>query len=158
MTPITDMPDSTSHDLVINRFFDAPRELVYACWTDAEHLARWGGAPEGLTVTVEEQDIRVGGAYRICMTSPDGDEYRLQGVYRELIAPEKIVFTHAWIMPGGISAPETLVTIQLKKSGNGTELIFRQTGLTSPDARDGHTQGWNSTFDRLTDYLFTMRD
>lgn len=148
------MTDMISADLVITRLFDAPRELVYACWTDPEHLARWGGAPEGLTVTVEQQDIRVGGAYKICMTSPDGDEYWLQGIYRELVAPEKIVFTHAWIMPDGNSAPDTLVTILLKNTvKNGTELIFRQTGLPSPEARDGHAEGWNSTFDRLAAFL-----
>lgn len=156
------MPDTNRHELLITRLFDAPRELVYACWTDPEHLARWGGAPEGLTVVVEEQDIRVGGSYRICMRSPEGDEYRLQGVYRELVAPEKIVFTHAWVLQDGTSAPETLVTILLEKSKNGTELIFRQTGLPSRDARAGHEEGWRSTFDRLgaflADYLSTVRD
>jgi uncharacterized protein YndB with AHSA1/START domain len=151
-------PTLKNHELVINRLLDAPRELVYACWTDPEHLARWGGAPEGMTVIVEYQDIRVHGLFRICMRSPDGIDYRLQGTYQELVKPERIVFTHAWIHEDGSLAKETLVTITLKTSGNGTELTIRQTGLTSEASREGHEEGWNSTFDRLADYLSKARE
>ena len=68
--------DSPDHELVINRLLDAPRELVYACWTEPEHLARWGGCPEGLTVDVEFQDIRVDGMFRVRMRSPHGSMRR----------------------------------------------------------------------------------
>jgi uncharacterized protein YndB with AHSA1/START domain len=144
-------------DLTINRVFDAPRELVYACWTESEHLARWGGGPEGLTVDVEHQDIREGGMFRVRMHSPHGIDCRLQGVYRELVKPERIEFTHAWIQYDGSLAQESLVTIALKASGNGTELTLRQTGLPSKGSREGHEEGWNSTLDRLTDYLSRIR-
>jgi uncharacterized protein YndB with AHSA1/START domain len=144
-------------ELVINRVLNAPRELVYACWTEPEHLARWEGAPEGLTVFVEHQDIREGGMFRIRMYSPQGIDCRLQGVYRELVKPEKIVFTHTWNLEDGSLAKETVVTILLKTTGNGTELTLRQTGLPSAGSKDGHEEGWNSTFDRLADYLFQGR-
>jgi uncharacterized protein YndB with AHSA1/START domain len=144
-------------ELVINRLLDAPRELVYACWTEPEHLARWGGGPEGLTVDVEYQDIREGGMFRVRMHSPHGIERRLQGFYRELKKPERIAFTHVWIHEDGSLATETLVTITLKTSGNKTELTLRQSGLPSTASRDGHGEGWNSTLDRLTDYLFRSR-
>jgi uncharacterized protein YndB with AHSA1/START domain len=144
-------------ELVINRLLDAPRELVYACWTDPEHMARWGFGPEGLTVDVEHQDIREGGMFRVRMHSPHGIDCRLQGFYRELVAPEKIVFTHTWILEDGSLAKETLVTVTLKTSGNATELTLRQTGLPSQDSRDGHEEGWNSTLDRLSDYLSRNR-
>lgn len=143
-------------ELVISRAFDAPRELVYACFTEPEHLARWGFGPEGLQVDVEYQDIREDGMFRVRMHSPHGIDARLQGTYRELTAPERIVFTHVWILEDGSTAPETLVTITLKSSGNAvnrTELTLRQTGLPSEASRAGHAEGWESTFDRLAGYL-----
>lgn len=149
-------PDMSTHELVLTRTFDAPRELVYACFTEPEHLARWGFGPEGLTVDVEHQDIHEGGMFRVRMHSPHGIDCRLQGTYRELRAPERIVFTHAWILEDGSTAPETLVTITLKPSGNAmnrTELTLRQTGLPSEASRAGHEEGWASTFDRLAGYL-----
>lgn len=151
--------NTETHDfeLVINRLLDAPPELVYACFTDPDHLARWGGAPEGMTVSVEYQDIRVDGMFRVTMRSPDGIDYRLQGTYRELTAPSRVAFTHAWIHEDGSPAPETLVTIDLKPNGKGTELILRQTGLPSAGSRDGHAEGWTSTLDRLAGYLSTAR-
>src|SRR5690606_17714994 len=102
--------------------------LVYACWTEPEHLARWGGGPEGLTVDVEYQDIRVDGMFRVRMHSPHGIDCRLQGMYRELVEPGKVVFTHAWVLEDGSLAPETLVTITLKPAGKAmekTELTLR---------------------------------
>jgi uncharacterized protein YndB with AHSA1/START domain len=143
----------TAYELRITRLFEAPRELVYACFTEPEHLARWGFAPEGLTVDVDYQEIRVGGMFRVRMHSPQGVDARLQGVYRELVKPERISFTHAWILEDGSLAPETIVTISLKTVGNKTELTLTQTGLPSQGSRDGHEEGWNSTFDRLADYL-----
>lgn len=148
---------SPDQELVITRLLDAPRELVYACWTEPEHLARWGGCPEGLNVDVEFQDIRVDGMFRVRMRSPHGIDCRLQGMYRELVKPEKVVFTHAWVLEDGSLAPETLVTITLKPAEKGTEkteLTLRQTGLRSQASRDGHREGWESTLDRLADYLF----
>jgi uncharacterized protein YndB with AHSA1/START domain len=152
-------PNPALHDceLVISRLLDAPCELVYACFTEPEHLARWGFGPEGLTVTVEHQDISIGGMFRVRMHSPHGIDCRLQGTYLELAKPERIVFTHIWIREDGSLARETLVTITLKPNGNGTELILRQTGLSSRASRDGHLEGWNSTLDRLTGYIFQHR-
>lgn len=153
MTPT----QANDFELVINRLLDAPPELVYACFTDPDHLARWGFGPEGLQVDVEYQDIREGGMFRVRMHSPHGIDARLQGTYRELTAPSRIAFTHAWIHEDGSPATETLVTIELKPNGKGTELVLRQTGLPSAGSRDGHTEGWNSTLDRLAGYLSTAR-
>ncbi|HEX4602895.1 MAG TPA: SRPBCC domain-containing protein [Candidatus Angelobacter sp.] len=141
------------HELVITRLFDAPRDLVFAAWTEQKHLDRWQNAPEGFTVTVEESNIQTGGAYRICMRSPEGVEHWLQGVYREVVRPERLVFTHAWVGADGKPADETLVTITFTERDGKTELTLRQTGFKSVESRNGHSLGWNSTFDRLTNYL-----
>src|ERR1700743_322187 len=144
---------SSDNDLVITRTFNAPRNLVYAAWTEPEHLEKWQNAPQGLSVIVETSDIRTGGSFRICMRSADGAEHRLQGDYREVIAPEKLVFTHAWVNAEGQPGPQTLVTITFAEHGEQTELTLRQTGFKSAEAREGHRGGWISTFDRLTEYL-----
>jgi uncharacterized protein YndB with AHSA1/START domain len=137
----------------MTRIFDAPRALVFAAWTERKHLERWQGVPEGFTVTTEVADVRPGGAFRICMHSPDGAEHWLQGVYREVVAPERLVFTHAWLDAERKPRKETLVTITFAERGGKTELTLRQTGFVSEGSRDGHEEGWASTFDRLAGYL-----
>jgi uncharacterized protein YndB with AHSA1/START domain len=140
-------------ELVITRMFDAPRELVFECWTNPEHLRHWQGAPRGFTVTLSESDIRPGGFFRISMRSPEGVDHWLEGHYREMVKPERLVFTHAWLDGNRKPGNETLVTITLAERGGKTELTLRQTGFTSVESRDGHKYGWTSALDVLVDYL-----
>ncbi|HEX2616330.1 MAG TPA: SRPBCC domain-containing protein, partial [Flavobacteriales bacterium] len=69
----------------ITRTLDAPRELVFACWTEDAHLARWQGAPKGMTAHVEVKDIRTGGSYRICLSEANGTEHWVEGRYMEVL-------------------------------------------------------------------------
>jgi uncharacterized protein YndB with AHSA1/START domain len=144
-------------ELVMTRTFDAPRALVFEAWTERQHLERWQGAPQGFTVTTEQADIRPGGAFRICMRSPEGVDHWLQGVYRDVVAPERLVFTHTWLDAEGKPGTETLVTITFAERGRKTELTLRQSGFKSEESRAGHEQGWASTFDRLAEYLDGVR-
>lgn len=144
-------------ELLMTRIFDAPRELVFEAFTKNEHLARWQRAPKGFTTTVEKSDIRVGGEFRICMHAPDGIDHWLQGVYREIVYPERLAFTHAWLDAEKHPQKETLVVITFADREGKTELTLRQTGLPSAASRDGHEAGWASTFDRLHDYLGTIQ-
>jgi len=147
-------PQSREHELAITRVFDAPRELVFECWTQPEHLRHWQGAPRGFTVTSYESDIRPGGFFRICMRSPEGVDSWLQGGYREIVKPERLVFTHSWLDASRKPAGKpTLVTITLIERGGKTELTLRQSGFTSVESRDGHKVGWSSALDVLADYL-----
>jgi uncharacterized protein YndB with AHSA1/START domain len=148
--------NSGALDLAITRVFNAPRELVFSAWTAPEHLQRWQGAPQGMTITTNIVDFRPGGEFRLCMRSTDGVDHWLQGVYREIVPPERIVFTHAWVGTDGKSSPETLVTITFMVRGNQTEMMLQQTGFTSAGARDGHGFGWNSQLDRFAEYLDTL--
>src|SRR5665213_1294162 len=102
-------------ELVITRTFDAPRELVFECWTDPRRLQHWQGAPRGFTVTSYESDIRPDGFFRICMRSPEGVDRWLQGQYRTIEKPERLVFTHAWLDAGRKPGKETLVTVTLEE-------------------------------------------
>ena len=148
---------SEERALVMTRTFDAPRALVFEAWTERQHLERWQGAPQGFTVTVEQSDIRPGGAFRICIRSPEGVDHWLQGVYREVVAPERLVFTHTWLDAERKPTTETLVTITFAERGGKTELTLRQSGFKSEESRAGHEGGWASTFDRLAEYLDGVR-
>jgi uncharacterized protein YndB with AHSA1/START domain len=140
-------------ELVITRLFDAPRELVFECWTQPEHLQHWQGAPRGFTVTSYESDIRPGGFFRICMRSSEGADRWLEGEYRAIEKPERLAFTHAWLDADRKPGKPTLVTITLAERDGKTELTLRQTGFPSAESRDGHKYGWNSALDVLVDYL-----
>lgn len=149
--------ENTDRELIIIRIFDAPRSLVFKAWTEPEHLERWQGAPQGFTVTAHRVDRRPGGAYRVCMRSQDGVDYWLQGVYREIEKPERLVFTHVWLDAEGKPGKETLVTMTFTERGKKTEFTLHQTGFESVESRDGHKEGWTSTLDRLAEYLAEER-
>jgi len=87
--------EAGERELVITRIFDAPRHLVFQAWTEPGRVARWWG-PQGFVTTYSDMDIRPGGTFRVCMRSPEGAEHWKQGVYREVVKPERLVFTFAW--------------------------------------------------------------
>jgi uncharacterized protein YndB with AHSA1/START domain len=140
-------------EVIITRVFDAPRELVFKCWTEPEHLQHWQGAPRGFTVTTQESDIRPGGFFRICMRSAEGVDRWLRGDYQEIAKPEWIVFTHVWQDAEGKAGQETLVTVTFIERNGKTELTLRQTGFSSVESHDGHKYGWTSALDVLGEYL-----
>ena len=139
-------------ELTITRIFDAPRSLVFKVWTEREHLMRWCG-PRDFTIPFSEADFRPGGAYRTCLRSPEGKDYWLQGVYREIVEPERLVFTHAWEDEDGKPKHETLVTVTFAEHDGKTKLSFHQAIFKSTEARDSHLEGWSECLDRLADYL-----
>lgn len=143
-------------EMTITRTLNVPRDLAFSVWNEPEHLKRWENAPKGFTVPIHEVDFRPGGAYRICMRSPEGTDHWLQGVYREVKKPERLVFTHTWLGPQGRPGKESLVTITFADRGKQTELTVHQSGFQSAAERDGHVGGWNSSIDRLVEYLATL--
>ncbi|MGH7662701.1 MAG: SRPBCC domain-containing protein [Gemmatimonadaceae bacterium] len=144
----SDRSTSDGHELVITRIFDAPRDLVWQAWTDHEQAKQWG--PKGFTTPEREMDFRVGGAWYAVMISPEGREYRQHGVVREVVPPERLVFTLIW---DDTPDNEMLVAITFAERGGKTEMTFRQTGLRTAESRDGHESGWNEAFDRFEELL-----
>ena len=142
----------SERELVITRVFDAPRDLVWKAWTENERMKQWS-APKGFTIPVSEGNLRPGGAWKACMRKPDGTELWLGGVYRDIDAPKRLVFTHAWLDENGNPGPETLVTVTLTERGDKTEMNFRQSGFDSVESREGHSEGWNECFDKLEEFL-----
>jgi uncharacterized protein YndB with AHSA1/START domain len=147
--------DLQQRELVVTRVIDAPRALVFRAWTQPEHVARWWG-PKGFTVTHCEMDVRVGGAYRCAMRSPQGTEYWKRGVYREIVEPERVVFTFAWEQPDGSLEHELLTTVTFEAHGRKTRLTLRQGVFETTGRRDDHVTGWSSTLERLAEYLTTQ--
>lgn len=143
---------SAQPQLVITRILDAPPSLVFKAWTEREHLVHWL-CPHGFTLTHCEGDVRPGGAWRSCMRSPDGRDLWLGGVYREIVEPERLVFTHAWDDADGKPGHETLVTVTLADQGGKTKLTFHQAFFDSVESRDGHAGGWGECFDKLAVHL-----
>src|SRR3990172_1271357 len=138
--------------LRIERVFNAPRELVWRAWTERKHLMRWWG-PDGFTCPVAEIDARIGGRFRTCMTSPDGVEHWVGGIYLEVVPPERLVFTWAWESDGKPSHIST-VKIELFAQGRSkTRLVLNHSGFESATARDSHRWGWTSSFDSLAKSL-----
>ena len=138
--------------LVITRVFDAPRELVFKAWTESEHMAKWWG-PRGFKSTVLRNELRPGGAYRIHMLGPDGDHWT-QGVYREVVPPERLVMVGSWAdANGNPTRPETTLTLLFDDVGGKTKLTLHNAIFESVTARDLHNGGWNSALDCLTEYL-----
>jgi uncharacterized protein YndB with AHSA1/START domain len=147
--------DST-RELTIRRTFAAPRALVFSAWTEPQHLAQWS-CPRGFAFTDNQGDLRVGGAFSATMRSPEGTYHRLRGVYREIVPPERLVFSHCWVDENGRPGPETLVTVTLKERNGRTEMTFHQGNFESIASRDGHEQGWTSCFERLAELLARLQ-
>lgn len=139
-----------SEDLTLTRLFSAPRELVFQAWTEPARLAAWFG-PRGLSTPVEriEVDMRPGGRWQVWMVRGDtGAEIHVGGVYREIVVPERLVFTCAMNF-----GDESLVTIGLADRGGKTEMTFHQAGLATAEERAGVHEGWASAFERLSDHF-----
>ena len=141
-------------ELVIVRTFDAPRALVWQAWTDPSRAIAWWG-PRAHPATKMEMDVRAGGRWRMCLTGvEDGRELWQHGVFREVAAPERLVFTFVWEEEGERGV-ENVVTVEFEDRGDKTLMTFRQAPFVSAGERDGHGGGWSSTFDRLADHLKT---
>lgn len=146
--------------LVITRVFDAPRELVFKAWTDPELMAQWWG-PKDFTTPACKIDLRVGGKYLFCMRSPDGQDYWGTGVYREIVPPERLVYTDSFadaegnVVPAthyGMSADfpmELEVTVTFEEYEGKTTMTLRHVGIPAGEMSDLTGAGWNESFDKL---------
>ena len=153
---MTSPPASSERELVLTRTIDAPRELVWAAWTDPKHVAQWWG-PQGFTNPVCELDVRPGGAIRIDMRGPDGTVYPMAGSYQSIDMPERLVFTSAALDEEGKPLFEVLNTVTFADQGGKTKLtveakVVKSTAKAAPYL-DGMGEGWKQTIERLAAYV-----
>ena len=149
-----------TQELVIERVFDAPRERVWAAWTDPEQMKKWWG-PKDFTAPTVEIDLEEGGKYLNCMRSPDGQEFWSTGVYREIVPMEKIVLTDSFADEKGNVVPgahygmadfplETEVTVTFEDHEDGkTKLTLRHAGMPVGEHGSQAGAGWNESLDKL---------
>ena len=97
--------------------------------------------------------MRPGGAYRACKRSPEGTRHCRRGVYREVVKPERLVFTFAWEDSSGNPGHEMVVTVTFADTGGKTELSLHQAAFETESARDAHHAGWSSCMERFAEYL-----
>jgi uncharacterized protein YndB with AHSA1/START domain len=138
--------------LEIKRLIRAPRERVYAAWTDPHQLKQWFG-PENVRTREVIADVRVGGEFRWDLTDPDGEEMTMRGEFRELQPGKKVVFTWKWEDDEVWENHISIVTVELADCEGGTELRLIHERLPNEQSRDNHTKGWNSALDKLEKFL-----
>ena len=137
---------SDALSLSITRVFDAPRSLVFKAWTDPEHLAQWWG-PRGFSLPSCKADFRPGGAYRFHMRGPDGDDHFTQGIFHELVEPERIVYS------ANMGAAMIRVTIDFFDEGGRTKVVVTQEGFPDPKLGLIVSQGMSESFEKLDHLL-----
>jgi uncharacterized protein YndB with AHSA1/START domain len=159
MTVAEAVAPATRPTLKLRRTFDAPRDLVWRAWSNPEILVLWMGPVEWPAVSAT-CDFRVGGAWRICLRSPETGENLWQGgIYTEIDAPRRLAFTFRWDESHEDGPPvDTLVTVEFSEAGDRTVMDFTHEGLKSEQSLTGHRHGWNSTADRLEAWLAAHPD
>ena len=138
--------------LEIKRFINAPRDRVYAAWTDPTQLKEWWGPKQMQTKTLEF-DPREGGNYRWTLVNEEGEEMTVFGAYRELVPGRKIVFTWKWDDDEAWENHTSMVTVELSDRDGGTELRLTHEQLPSVESRERHTEGWGVVLDRLEKFF-----
>ena len=146
---------TSDREIVTTRTFDAPRDLVFKMWTDRRHIERWFG-PDGFTTTTHEMDVRPGGVWRFIMHGPDGTDYPNRVTYEEIVAPERLVYTHDDDGDGDGRQFRTTVTFEER---DGKTLLTMRAVFATAAERDrvveevGAIEGAMQTLNRLAEYL-----
>jgi uncharacterized protein YndB with AHSA1/START domain len=169
MTAESRSSETSDREFVITRLFDAPRELVFKAWTEPDRLAHWWG-PKGFTMLSCTLDLRPGGVFHYGMRSPEGHEMWGKWVFREVDAPERLVFIASFSdEAGGVTrhpfAPEwpreVLSTVIFTDHEGKTLFTMRGIPLNATESERktfeaGHEsmrKGWAGTLEQLTGYL-----
>jgi uncharacterized protein YndB with AHSA1/START domain len=157
-------PQTQTQPLIIERTFDAPRELVFKAWSDAEMVKRWWG-PRDFTAPAAKHDFRVGGKWLYAMQSAnfnDGKPIWGTGTFREIAEPERIVMTDCFADENGNVVPasnygmegdfplEMLITVTFEDAGPGkTKMTLKHEGLPAGEHLSGANEGWNQSLDKM---------
>lgn len=146
---------TTSNSVRVAQMIRADRARLFRAWTDPDELRNWWRmSGEGWAFGSASVDLKVGGAYRLGMTSPDGKSHVAFGIYREVDPPTRLAFTWDWEDPGS-KVGETLVTVDFSDAGNGlTEVAITHERFPDAARATGHERGWADLL-RLLDAAMT---
>jgi uncharacterized protein YndB with AHSA1/START domain len=159
-TALGDYAENADKEIYITRKFDAPRELLWEAMTNPKHVVNWWG-PVGFSTTIEEMDFRVGGVWKHVMRGPDGAEYPNKSVFKEIVKPEKIVYSHGGHKKGGpgVSFISTWTFEELgkNKSRVSIRMVFADTEKRDFVVKEfGAIEGGKQTLGRLAEYVAKM--
>jgi uncharacterized protein YndB with AHSA1/START domain len=143
-------------EIRVERVFDAPRDTVFATFTNPDLIPEWWG-PRGMTTIVDKMDVRAGGSWRFVMKGADGSESGFRGTYREVTPPERIVQTFEWEPMAGHVSVETATFEELEDDPSRTKVttvsIFHTTEERDGMLASGMEGGLNETYQRLDEVL-----
>jgi uncharacterized protein YndB with AHSA1/START domain len=156
-TSLKDYAEHADREIFITREFNAPRDLVWEAMTNPKHVVNWWG-PRGFSTTIEEMDFRIGGVWKHVMRGPDGVKYPNQSVFKEIVKPERIVYTHGGKRENGpgisfestwsfeaLAADKTRVTIRMVfPSAEKRNFVVKEFGAV---------EGGKQTLERLGEHL-----
>jgi uncharacterized protein YndB with AHSA1/START domain len=151
--------NTADREIVIERTVNAPRELVWQAWTEADQIAQWWG-PNGFTTTIHAMNVRVGGVWRFIMHGPDGTDYPNRIVYREIVKPERLVYDH----DDGNDPPSHgfRSTVTFVAQGRKTKVtlraVFASAGAREASVKFGAIEGGAQTLARLDQHVATMSE
>jgi uncharacterized protein YndB with AHSA1/START domain len=152
--------DTSAREIVVSRVFNAPRELVWEAWTNPKHVVNWWG-PRGFTTTIEEMDVRPGGVWKHIMHGPDGANYPNKSIFKEVVRPERIVYSHGGGREGGPGASFVATWTFEALAADKTRVTMRSV-FPSAANRDfvvkefGAIEGGRQTLERLAEHLPKM--
>lgn len=150
-------PDDAT--LVLRRMLKATPERAFGAWTSPEHIQQWMRPEPGMVVPLVHMDLRKGGRFRIQMKNLDGEYFTAVGEFREVSAPERLVYTWDWEKDGSgtqfgeVEGKPSLITVEFLKRGEQTEFVMTHTRFATVESRDNHARGWSRAVETFGNYL-----
>jgi uncharacterized protein YndB with AHSA1/START domain len=130
--------------VVLTRVFNAPCPLVYQAWTEPTQMLKWWG-PKDIECRDIQAEVKVGGAYRIHLTSEKGDHIAI-GKYLQVVPNKRLQFTWQW---EHYAMPDSTVTVDFEDLGKTTRLTLTHAGLPDQEDVTDHTRGWTSLLEKF---------
>jgi uncharacterized protein YndB with AHSA1/START domain len=151
----TGQSTTADREIVLSRLLNAPRELVFAAWTDPTQVVQWWG-PRGFTTTSHEMSVTPGGVWRFVMHGPDGRDYKNKIIFTEVVKPERLVYRHAG--EGEHEDVRFHVTVTFQAQGRKTLLTMRSLFATAQERDEvvtkyGAVEGGKQTLERLAEHV-----
>ncbi|MFY9582880.1 MAG: SRPBCC family protein [Candidatus Acidiferrales bacterium] len=145
----------TEREIVMTRVFDAPPRLVFDAFTKPELLKRWFG-PRGWSMPVCEVNLKVGGTWRFVVRGPDGTEMGMRGVYREIVPPERLVFTETFDDFPGESLGTTVLVQDRGRTTMTATLLYSSQEIRDAMIKSGMEHGAAESYDRLAELFASI--
>ncbi len=150
-------PDDAT--LILKRMLNTTPERAFRAWTTAEHIKQWMRPEPGMEVPLASMDLRVGGKFRIQMKQPDGEFFTAAGVFKDVKAPERLVYTWDWEKDGSgtefgeLEGKPSLITVEFLKRGEQTEMVLTHSRFATIGSRDSHAQGWDRGLESFAKFV-----